>query len=357
MRRWLLIAVVALAGCNQTSTAAVVSRSPRPTESAASTPKPAFDFSCRLPVVTNSQGEVSTNYQGGFIQFPQATLSFDRNGFMVGRADDVVTVSTPVLTGDGGVPFYDRALSRWIPSRAIESLPDGSQYAYISYDRANSSYTAHVTTVATGASRAFPLPGDPSGFLPAVEDFTAAGVYVVGHSGLGGPGMHVWLLNPRTGSFTELGSQTQVWTARGGYAWVARLDPRDTTKWSPMEIAPADSLVRIDLTTGAQTVWYYHAGRYPWLVGLDSSNRPLIDFGTADGNEMRLIDRPGSEGQLVLHGNKPGLGYFQPDHDRFWFGDNDGIYLYTPDLGFRKVFDYAGDAAANSGIQPAGFCE
>src|SRR5690242_5452779 len=117
MKRWLLVLVVVLTGCNQSSTVAVVSHtpSPRPGESAASTPKPAVDFSCRLPVVTNSQGDVSTNYQGGFIQFPQGTLTFDRSGFMVGRADDVVTVTSPVLTGDGGVPFYDRALARWVP--------------------------------------------------------------------------------------------------------------------------------------------------------------------------------------------------------------------------------------------------
>jgi len=355
MKLWLLVLVVVLTGCNQSSTAASSSPSsqPRPSPSPS---EPLVNFSCRLPVVTNSQGDVSTNYQGGFIQFPEGTLTFDRNGFMVGRADDVITVTSPVLTGDGGVPFYDRALARWVPTRAVESLPDGSQYAYIDYNRNTSKYTAHVTTVATGATRAFPLPDDPSGFLPAVEDFTAAGVYIVGHSGLGGPGMHVLLLNPRTGSIRELGLQTQVWTARNGYAWVARLDPRDTTKWGPIEIAPADSVVRIDLTTGAETVWYYHVGRFPWLVGLDSSNRPLIEFGTADGNELRLIERPGSDGQLVFHGNMPGIGYFQPDHDRLWFGRYDGIYLYTPADGFRKVFDYGGSVDANSGIQPAGFC-
>lgn len=350
-----MIAVVALAGCNQSSMAAVVSPTPRPSPSVATAPKPAVDFSCRLPVVTNSQGEVSTNYQGGFIQFPQGTLTFDRNGFMVGRADDVVTVASPVLAGNGEVPFYDRALNRWIPARANQSLPDGSQYAYVTYDRNTGAFTAHVTTVASGASRAFPLNTLSS---PVVTDFTAAGVYLAGLGGIGGPGEHVWLLDPRNGSIKELGSVHRVWTARDGHAWVARLDPRDTTKWPAMEIAPADSLVRIDLATGAETVWYYQAGRYPWLVGLDSSNRPVVVLGSEAGvNEFRLVDKPGSEGQVVFRGNMSGLGYFQGDHGRLWFGRYDGIYLYTPAEGFRKVFDYGGNVDANSGIQPAGFCQ
>ena len=140
-----------------------------------------------------------------------------------------------------------------------------------------------------------------------------------------------------------------------GYAWVARFDSRDRTVWPSTEIAPANSLVRIDLSTGAETIWFYRAGAYPWLIDLDSIGRPVVLLGGSSGNEVRLIDRTGSEGQLVYSGSVP-LDYLQADGDRLWFGGSRGIYLYSPDQGFRKVFAYDADPATANRIEPAGFC-
>jgi hypothetical protein len=315
------------------------------------------DFSCRLPVVASvSQSSPGITLQGGFITLPAGRLAQDPAGTMRFRMveGDYVTTAAPVLYGDGVVPFYDRALSRWVPTRARQSLPDGSGYAYVTWNSQTAVFTAHVVNVASGSSQSFKLssPSDPE-----IADYGAAGVYLISASGIGGPGEGVWLLDPRTGAIKELGQIHRVWSIRAGYAWVARLDPRDTTVWSATELAPANSLVSIDLTTGAETIWFYRAGSYPWLLGLDSYDRPLLLLGaTPTSNEIRLIDHPGSLGSLVYAGDTSGLDYLQGDRDRLWFGSPRGIYLYRNGGGFQKVFAYHADPATSDRIEPAGFC-
>jgi hypothetical protein len=313
------------------------------------------DLSCRLPVVTSPvEGSAGVTLHGGFISFPAAQLAEDAAGTMHSRhvEADFATTATPVLYGDGVVPFYDKAQSRWVPARARQALADGSAYAYTTYNSQTGLFTAFMVDVASGNSRSFKV---PSIWSPEVADFGAAGVYLVSSSALGGPGEGVWLLDPRTGAIKQLGQIHRVWAVRDGYAWVARFDSRDKTVWPPSELAPANSLVRIDLATGAETIWFYRAGSYPWLIDLDSFDRPVVLLGGNNGNEVLLLDHPGSLGQLVYSGNIP-LDYLQGDGDRLWFGGSRGIYLYTPDLGFRKVFAYGADPATSNRIEPAGFC-
>lgn len=306
--------------------------------------------------MSSTNGSGGVNFQGGFVAFPTAQLAEDPAGTMQYRnvEADFATTTSPVLYGDGGYPFYDRARSRWVPAPARQALADGSAYAYTSYNSRTGAYTIVIVDVASGNSRSFAV---SSMSFPLVADFGAAGVYIVSGSALGGPGEGVWLLDPTTGAIKDLGPIHQVWAVRDGFAWVARLDPRDKTVWGPTELAPADSLVRIDLATGAETIWWYEAGHYPWLLGLDSSNRPILLLGlSAMGNEIRLIDQPGSSGALVFTGDTSGLDYLQGDGDRLWFGHARGIYLYSPGHGFRRVFAYAGDPSTSNRIEPAGIC-
>jgi hypothetical protein len=314
------------------------------------------DLSCRLPVVTSpDQGSPGVTLHGGFITFPSAQLTEDAAGTMHSRLveADFATTATPVLYGDGVVPFYDRAQLRWVPSAASHALADGSGYAYTTYNSQTGLFTAFVVNVASASSRSFKV---PSIFSPEVADFGAAGVYIVSSSAIGGPGEGVWLLDPRTGAIKELGQIHRVWAVRDGYAWVARFDSRDKTVWPSMEIAPANSLVRIDVATGAENIWFYRAGVYPWFLGLDSYGRPLVLLGGGDrGNDVLLLDRSGFPGQLVYSGTIP-LNYVQGDGDRLWFGGSRGIYLYSPDRGFQRVFAYDADPATANRIEPAGFC-
>lgn len=354
------VLALVLAGCSPSQPAARVSSSPSqaasspPPSPIAGMPETTVDFSCRLPVVVNGGSGDGITYQGGFLSFPSAKLAQDPNGVMRWRAaeQDVATAATPVLYGIGGSPFFDLAASRWVPAPASSALPDGSAYAYTTADRTTNTFMVHVVRVASGSDRTFKISAPD---LPQVGDYVASGVYLFQPSVLGGPGEGLWLLSPGTGLLAQPWVIHQLWTVRNGYAWVARLDPRDKTVWPAMEGPPADSLVRIDLATGAETVWFYQAGTYPWMIGLDSRNRPIVLLGVNGSNEVRLIDQPGSAGQLMYSGTGP-TGAIQADGDRLWFGSKDGIYLFTPAHGMQKVYAFAGDPANASSIEPAGFC-
>jgi len=314
-------------------------------------PVTTVDFSCRLPVVTQNP-DVLPAVQGAFITFPSSQLANDPNGAMVVGENGFSTTVPPVLSGGGG-GFYDRAVKRWVPASPAGTLADGSAYAYVSY---NGTFLGHVVNVASGAVRSFGL-----GSLdrPEVMDFATAGVFLYSPSAIGGPGEGVWLMNPTTGSVTQVAAVHRVWTVRDGKAWVARLDPRDKTVWTQTEIQPADSLAQVDLATGAETQWFYRAGAYPWMVGL-VSGRPLIAVGSMSGqSEIRLIDQPGSDGKLIYSGNLVFDGYFQNyqgDGDRIWLGGEGGIYLYRPDRGIQRVFAFDARSGSGRGIHPAGIC-
>jgi hypothetical protein len=373
MRRLVALVALVLAACSSSPSGSTASVSPSairspsagapPTATPGATPtSPAdlpvtpVDFSCRLPVVWSTTDTSGITLHGASIAFPSAQLAEDPAGTMHSRLveGDYATTAMPILHGDGVVPFYDRVFSRWVPARASQALPDGSGYAYVTWNAQSGIFTAHVVDMATASSRDFSLPG---GFLPYVADYDASGVYLVGGSGLGGPGDGVWLLNPKTGAVNEIGHIHQVWAVRGGYAWVARLDPRDTTVYPPSELPPANSLVRINLATGAETVWFYRPGVYPWLLGLASNDKAVLLLGLGpNASEVRLANSAGSSGELVYAGNTSGLDYVQGDGSRLWFGNARGIYLYRPTRGFQKVFAYAADPSTSNRIEPAGLC-
>jgi hypothetical protein len=312
------------------------------------------DFSCRLPVVTSVSGADGESFQGGFLTLPDAKRADDPTGGIQyqSSASNFATTTAPVLHGSGGYPFYDRAQSRWVPTPAQQSLADGSAYAYATTIPQTNVSTAYIVTVGTGSVRAFNLPRPQ---FPQVVDFGPAGVYMTSGSALGGPGNGVWLLDPRTGTVKLLRDLPSVWAVRDGYAWVGRFDLRDKTVWPQSELAPLNSVVKINLATGAETIWFYQAGTYPWFLGLDSRSRPIVIVNLYGTNQMRLIDQPGSSGQLIQSGNGEIL-YPQADGERMWFGGDKGIYLYRPQQGFQKVFAFDAGPANGSRMLPAGVC-
>ena len=343
-------------------TATSPSSPPAPSPPAANSPAPVadlplttVDLNCRLPVVTQVGGGDFVTFQGGFLALPAATLTTDPRGKIQSRyfEQDLATFATPVLFGTGYPPFYDRGRSRWLPVAAAQALPDGSGYAYATFDTTAGINTIHVVTVASGNARTFRVTA--TGRLD-VADYSASGVFLVEQSGIGGPGERVRVLNPSTGAVSEPRLVHRVWAVRSGFAWVARFDPRDTTSWAPSELQPANTLVRVDLATGAETVWFYRAGSYPWWLGFDSNARPIVWFGRPDGTrELRWLTLPGQPGSLIYSG---GLNLFslEGDRDRLWFGSDLGIYLYRPVTGLQKVFAYSADPSTAPSIHPAGFC-
>ena len=322
----------------------------------ASLPVTGVNFSCRLPVTIQAGAGDGITLQGGFVTFPAASLAMDTAGTMNSRypEDGFVTTASPALVGSGGYGFFDRGQSRWVPVPPSQASADGRAYAYVSTDWKTNLSKLFVVTVTSGQSRSFDVPTPQS---PFVMDYGTAGVYLSAGSAMGGPALGVWLVDPATGNIKALRTADWVWAVRDGYAWVGRFDSRDQTVWPPMEIARLNSLIRIDLATGAETTWFYAPGRYPWMIGLASGGRPLVVLGGPNGNELRLLNEPGLPGQVIHTGNDITFDTPQADGDRIWFGGATGIYLYTPAAGLQRVFAYNADPTTAPYIHPAGFCE
>ena len=95
------------------------------------------------------------------------------------------------------------------------------------------------------------------------------------------------------------------------------------------------------------------------MIGF-ASGRPLIAVpGSSGRTEIRLVDEPASDGQLIYSGTLAFDGYFQNyqgDGDRIWLGGEGGIYLYRPDRGLQRVFAYGARNGSGRDIHPGGFC-
>lgn len=293
--------------------------------------------------------------QGGFLSFPSAELGVDPNARFKQDSEGILAGETgPVLHGQGDV-FYDAGGPRWVPVSAQQSRPDGFEYAYSTVDRATNATVIHVVDVATGQARQFRI---KSTEFMSVADYSSAGIYLIRPSALGGPGEGVWLMNPNTGALKLLRALHGVWSVRNGIAWAAAFDARDKTKWGQSELPPANSIVRIDLITGAHQTWFYRAGTYPWWLGFGPNGWPVIfdGIGQQGEREVRVLDHASTAGRLIYSG----LLHFwrvQGDGGRLWLGGEHGIYLYTQAAGLKKVFAFAGlpDGATHV-IVPTGFC-
>jgi hypothetical protein len=315
------------------------------------------DFSCRLPVSKYSGGGDYVSYSDGFIAFPSATFSPDPVGGIHSRylEQDFATDAAPTLYGapQGGPPTYDLARHRWLPVSSAQLTPDGASYTYSKYELNNAQIKLHVVDIPTATEKVFDVTQVDRA---QVADFGSAGIYLLIPSALGGPGEGIWLLNPASGAIQRLRVLQQLMAVRDGYAWVGRIDPRNPPP-TPPEGTVANSIVRLDLQTGAETAWYYRAGAPLSLYGFDSRGKPVIGVaGSAHGEiEIRLVEQPGSQGVQVYSGSLP-LSGPQGDGDRLWFSGPTGIYLYTPARGFRKVFAYTPDLYRADRFEPAGFC-
>jgi hypothetical protein len=337
------------------SPTAVASASPTPSPSPlADLPLATVGFSCRLPVVTDELGGATRTLQGGFLAFPRAEFAIDLNARFQQDSEGTLTGETgPVLHGQGDV-FYDAGGPRWVPVAAQQSRPDGFEYAYTTIDRATNATIVHVVDVASGEARQFRI---NSTEVMSVADYGAAGIYLIRPSALGGAGEGVWLMNPNTGALKQLRAVHGVWAVRNGIAWAAAFDARDKTKWEMPELIPANSIVRIDLATGAKQTWFYRAGTYPWWVGFGPNGWPVIETqDTGDGHAYRLLDHSTEAGRVVYAGALK-FWHVQGDGARLWLGGEHGIYLYTRDAGLKKVFAFAGSPdGVTHVIAPTGFC-
>ena len=384
MKRWPAILALGLMTCSQAPNVPVAKTTPTVSASEASSPTAApsetaspsasvtpagtpspdlplttVDFSCRLPVVRS----IYPNYQGGFITFPGGAFAFDPRGGI--RSDDQGVLSTDVtpvlhgsLTTSVGQPFYDLAQGRWIPAGAAQSTPDGSVYAYATWDPSQANVAVvHVVDVASATDRTFRLtmPVVAMGFT--VADFDSTGVLLLSNNFEQLPD-GVWAMNTSSGAVQRLVEVRHVFAVRGGYAWAAAIDPRDP---SPPELrrsgTPSDSVVRVDLRSGAQTVWFYRPGKEVSLTGFDAAARPIVqDYDPNDTTgytETWLAGDPA--GATLIYAGHLYLALPQGDGNRIWFGGGPSVYLYTSSDGLRKVAA-VNDLGSNNGQAVVGVC-
>jgi hypothetical protein len=224
--------------------------------------------------------------------------------------------------------------------------------------------TIHVVSVADGTNRSIAVttPKDTSPGI-VVEEFDGRNAYFSLGSITGRPA-GMWRIDVTSGSITPLAQVTDVFAVRDGSAWIGYLDPHDT---NPPRLPPQgegalyDTIVRVNLTTGARTTWFYRPGQSVVLRDVDSSGRPIVlvnpgpDY-LAAGGELRRLGEPlsGGEdnGELVYSG-PIGFEQPQPDGDRIWLGNDRGVYLYTPAAGLQKVYGFSGSGQT---MFPAGLC-
>lgn len=329
-------------------------------------------FSCRLPVVTYTGGGDGITYQGGFITFPAGTYADDPNGTIINRyaAGDFVTQQTPVLSGVIGsidVPFYDSATHRWVPAPAEDAAPNGSSYAYALVGSSSAQgFEVFVASAADGTYKAFHI-AVPAGAGAAngiqVMDYDGSGVYFVVTQVEQYP-IGVWRLDVATGKVTALARVGAVMAVRGGYAWGGDMDPHDP---NPPQVPASrtlfDSIGRVNLTTGAQSEWYYTPGRSESLLGMSSAGWPIVNVSDApdyeaSGGEVRLLPEPHTDGESNGELVSTGVAISNPetDGDRYWFGSDNGVYLYTSAGGLQRVFAFAPEPTTGKTMSPAGFC-
>lgn len=196
--------------------------------------RPAAEISCTLPVykwggVTNG-GNYRIIGQYGFLNLASGKFAAD-----------------PTFTAPTG--FYDWRSRRWLPVSMAQILPDGSAYAY--EKELTDSFEIYVVQVATGAEKmVYRMPYDNAYQILAFEP---EGIYVypiIHRSGLPGG---LWLLDPAGAALKPLPtSMDGTWQlVSGGAAW-----------GGPGGMA-GDSLVRLDLATGALTTWFQHTVQGP----------------------------------------------------------------------------------------------
>ena len=387
---WRLLAVplaVVLAGC--ASSSPVASSTPRPSAASApgvtsspaggGTPSPVpsaeplvkLSISCRLPVVTYTTGGDGISYQGGFITFPAGTYADDPKGQInaVYSVGNFVTKQKPVLSGVldySSVPFYDASTRRWVPAPASNAASDGSSYAYALAGKSSADPgEIFVTNAADGTYREFnvaiPAVGAPNGIQ--VMDYDGAGVYFVVTQFEQYP-IGVWRLDVRTGKVAAMAQTGAVMAVRNGYAWGGEVDPHDPNPPKvPASRTLFDEIGRVNLSTGAQSGWYYTPGRSEFLLGMSSAGWPIVNVGDAPdypayGGEVRLLPDPHTDGESNGELVSSGVAISNPltDGDRTWFGSDSGIYLYTSASGLQKVFAFPPDQTTGKTMSPAGFC-
>jgi hypothetical protein len=317
---------------------AASSSSPSATPSS-SFPKAALP-SCELPLIADGKG--------GFLSLPAGTFKPDPK----------------FLTGGSHSFSYDRPFSRWlgVPDARYTAYlepgtgwrtnllgvgawvsPDGARYAFTDYllspppspaqgPVAPSGRTRiHLVDLATGSSR---ILADVSG-LYGIVAYAPDGIYLYWNlqsfSGL-------WLVDPATGSFSQVNGEGFWQYVGGGAAWAV------STSYDSAQPLVQGRILRLDLKTRAITASFSGPDPNLQLLGLDKEGHPIVAVPT----QIFVLLRANAP-QKIYDGSPLSGITLLSDTNGTWFGTQAGTYLYRAGAGLTKVSDVAGQVAGSCG--------
>src|SRR5579859_253717 len=236
---------------------------------------------CYLPVLFPVAGATSLTVE--FFDYPYSAIE--------GRTELKVTGSPFYYPG----ATYDHPAYRWLPVPAEAISPDGLSFAFADYDLPPSGMSAsnpveghselrsagvlattgrvYLIDARTGSYRIL-YKGSPT---YSVVGFTQRGIYLtqVALTMDGAFSSGLYLLGTTGGTPQPVAGGNRPldgggWTVTGGAAW-------GTNFTTGGGIAGGNQLVRLDLTTGAVTVWMTRAeGVGVSLIGVDGQGEPIV---------------------------------------------------------------------------------
>jgi len=306
-----------------------------PATNAAGGNMPTRSLDCRLPVYAGPPGS------GGFIVFPGGS-------FIADPTSSVTTPSpTPTPTSQHGPGYgysnpglsYDRAFSRWLPVPASWVSSDGSRYAYTAADGVYVVNVANNTQTELGEGHAW--------YIVTVQN---QGVYAA-NPGIAG----LWLL-PFSGTPRQIttAGYWQAGTALAAYGTVTSAVPSGAS----------NSIIRLDLKTGATSDWFARPGTISQVTGFDGKGDPIlsVSYINGSGNEIWITTSPTTASPIAgIQFTPYNSGGFNAngapiaDSHGIWFAGNfnsayggpsaTGVALYVPGSGFYWMSNIGGQLA------------
>ena len=275
----------------------------------AGVPVPAdISLTCRLPIYAGPSGS------GGFIVYPDRTFIADPRS-AVTLPSPSPGGSSPAPAGPGyGYGFvglaYDQAHDKWVPVRYAWISPDGARYAFPSSDGISAVSVTDGTLVKLGSGRTWSLIGVVDGGVYA-EPMTPAGL---------GPGLSFL---PWSGPEKQV-TTTGFWQGVGGSAAYGT-----TTSAVPQGVA--NTIVRLDLTSGQSQPWFQVDGGQSSVIGFDAAGSPIMQVNYSFGGQQLWL-APALRQAFAFIG-----GYVQTpvigDSHGVWIATGQGISLFVPGRG------------------------
>jgi hypothetical protein len=282
-----------------------------------------YQLVCRLPVYAGQNGS------GGFIQYPGGNFTADPSS-----AVGLPSGASPAPGGGYGGNFlgiaYDRPFARWLPVPYTWVSPDGSRYAFAAGDGIYWVDVATGTEYELGAGHYWTLVGVKND-----------GVYasIAGQGGL-------WFL-PYTRSPQQI-TTTGFWQAVSTTAAYG-------TATSAVPQGVANTIIRLDLSSGTVSDWFTRQGASSAVRGLDAAGNPIVDVQLYAGDSETWIAKgPTADPIFGSVENLRDQGTPIADTHGIWFVFYSsppyvqGLALYIPGTGLYWMSNYT--------VQLAGGC-